>query len=231
MKNNYGSDRSWPFAEGGGSTIVVVLVILVLVGAMWLWLPSNLLVNTLLFIAAMVAFLVLYFFRDPNRQIVRQAGIALSPGDGKIVSISREHEPIYLRDTAVRVSIFLSVFDIHVQRSPVDGKALRVDHKPGKFLQAFKPEASNVNEYIAMLLETSYGRVLVKQIAGILARRCVNFVEVGDTVRMGERFGLIKFSSRVDLFLPLNAEILVKEGEQVYAGLTPIARLTVGEDG
>jgi phosphatidylserine decarboxylase len=230
MKNNYGSDRSWPFAEGGGSTMIIVVVILALTLAAWFFWSDSLLVDIILFVVALVAFLVFYFFRDPNRKIVHQAGIALSPGDGKIVSISREHEPIYLQDTAVRVSIFLSVLDIHVQRVPVDGKVLRVDHKPGRFLQAFKPEASDVNEYIAMLLDTSYGPVLVKQIAGILARRCVNYAEVGEMARMGERFGLIKFSSRVDLFLPLNAEILVKEGEQVYAGLTPIARLTDGED-
>jgi phosphatidylserine decarboxylase len=230
MKKNYGSDRSWPFAEGGGETILIILVIFALVVLLWLFLPGSLLVDVVLFIAALVAFVVLYFFRDPNRQIARQAGIVLSPGDGKIVSISREHESLYLQDTAVRVSIFLSVLDIHVQRVPIDGKVLRVDHKPGRFLQAFKPEASDVNEYIAMLLETSYGRVLVKQIAGILARRCVNYAEVGETVRMGDRFGLIKFSSRVDLFLPVQAEILVKEGEQVYAGLTPLARLTVGDN-
>jgi phosphatidylserine decarboxylase len=232
MKKNYGTDRFWPFAEGGGSTIAIVLLILLLVALLWLFLPGGLVVDIILFIVALVAFVVLYFFRDPNREIVRQAGIVLSPADGKIVSISREHEPIYLQDTAVRVSIFLSVLDIHVQRMPLDGKVLRVDHKPGRFLQAFKPEASDVNEYIAMLLETSYGPVLVKQIAGILARRCVNFAEVGERVRMGERFGLIKFGSRVDLFLPLRAEILVKEGEHVYAGLTPLARITSGgEDG
>jgi len=232
MKKNYGTDRFWPFAEGGGSTIAIVLLILLLVALLWLFLPGGLLVDIILFIVALVAFVVLYFFRDPNREVVRQAGIVLSPADGKVVSISREHEPIYLQDTAVRVSIFLSVLDIHVQRVPLDGKVLRVDHKPGRFLQAFKPEASEVNEYIAMLLETSYGPVLVKQIAGILARRCVNFAEVGERVWMGERFGLIKFGSRVDLFLPLRAEILVKEGEHVYAGLTPLARITSGgEDG
>jgi len=232
MKKNYGTDRFLPFAEGGGSTIAIVLLILLLVAVLWLFLPGGLVVDTILFIVALVAFVVLYFFRDPNRDIVRQAGIVLAPADGKVVSISREHEPIYLQDTAVRVSIFLSVLDIHVQRVPLDGRVLRVDHKPGRFLQAFKPEASDVNEYIAMLLETSYGPVLVKQIAGILARRCVNNAEVGETVRMGERFGLIKFGSRVDLFLPLRAEILVKEGEHVYAGLTPLARITSGgEDG
>jgi phosphatidylserine decarboxylase len=105
-----------------------------------------------------------------------------------------------------------------------------VQHHPGKFLQAFRPEASDVNEYIAMMIEGEYGRLLIKQIAGILARRCVNKMQPGDTIRAGQRFGLIKFGSRLDLFLPPSAQLLIAVGDKVYGGLTPIARLSVSSN-
>jgi phosphatidylserine decarboxylase len=168
---------------------------------------------------------VLYFFRDPSRNVVDEPGLVVGPCDGKVVSIEKIFEPKYLGKETIRISMFLSLFDVHVQRAPLAGTVLAVDHQPGKFLQAFKPEASEVNEYIAMQLGTPYGTILVKQIAGILARRCMNYAQSGDEIETGQRYGHIKFGSRVDLFLPSEAEILVQVGDKIFGGLTPMAQL------
>lgn len=217
-------DRAWPFARGGGPTIALVT-------AVWIGLLSlyrtrrNPVISTLFAAASAVWLLVLYFFRDPNRPLYSEPGLVLSAADGKIVAIVKEVEPLYLKREALRISTFLDITDVHVQRIPISGVVRRVIPRPGKFLQAFRPEASSENESIAMEIETSFGVILVKQIAGIMARRCVNYATAGEEVISGERFGLIRFGSRVDLFLPPTAQILVTEGDRVAGGLTAIARL------
>ena len=169
--------------------------------------------------------LVLYFFRNPARTVVDAPGLVIGPCDGKVVAITRMREEQYLRADTIRISMFLSVLDVHVQRAPLAGKVSLIEHKPGAFLRAYEPAASDVNERISMVIEGEHGRILLQQIAGILARRCVNFAQPGKNLRIGQRFGLIKFGSRVDLYLPPGAHILVTEGDQVYGGLTPIARI------
>lgn len=223
--NNYGADRQWPFAEGGGSTIGVATAVELLALAFWFIWP-HFLTGSLLVLASCAWLLILYFFRDPNRVVVNVPGQVIGPGDGEVVEIVREQETEYLQAEVIRLSMFLSVTDVHIQRAPIGGKVLQVQHKPGKFLEAFKPEASQVNEHIAMVIESPNGRLLIKQIAGILARRCVNYAQPGQTLSTGQRFGLIKFSSRLDLYLPPNAQLLVKVGDKVYGGLTPIAQLS-----
>ena len=168
---------------------------------------------------------ILNFFRDPDRVALDQPGLVVGPCDGKVVSIDLMKEEQYMEVDTIRVGIFLSLFDVHVQRIPLAGEVTMVDYKPGKFLQAFRPEASDVNEFIAMQINTPYGNLLVKQIAGILARRCINFAKPGDLVRTGIRFGHIKFGSRVDLFLPSKAIVEIAVGDKVIGGLTPIAQL------
>lgn len=221
---NYGADRWWPFAEGGGSTIMVVSAVCTAVYLLYQRYPSPL-TRGLHWLATGLWLLILYFFRDPNRRFSGDPALFLSPGDGEIVDIVHEREDRYLQADVVRISIFLSIFDVHVQRVPIAGQVTAVDHQPGQFLQAFKPEASAVNEYIAMQMETDYGPVMIKQIAGILARRCINYLQPGQQVARGQRLGLIKFSSRVDIFLPRHAQLLVTVGDKVHGGLTPIARL------
>jgi phosphatidylserine decarboxylase len=220
----YGLDRSWPFAQGGGATILVSTALLVSLIILWANWPSFL-SGSLLVMAIALWLLILYFFRDPNRDITSESGLVVGPGDGEIIQIVAEEELRYLQSQVIRLSMFLSITDVHVQRVPLAGQVTLIDHQPGKFLQAFRPEASEVNEYIGMVIESAYGRILVKQIAGILARRCVNYVRTGDQVITGQRFGLIRFSSRIDLFLPAGAQILVQVGSRVLGGLTPIARL------
>lgn len=222
--DKYGADRWWPFAQGGGATIAVFTVLWATAVTLWaIW--QNGATGLFLFVMTALWLLILYFFRDPNRQVIDKPGLVIGPGDGEVVEIVHEREERYLQTDVIRISMFLSVTDVHVQRTPLGGKVTLVEHQPGQYLQAFKPEASDVNEYIAMVTESGYGRVLIKQIAGILARRCVNYAQPGDTLQTGQRFGLIRFSSRLDLFLPPNAQLLVKIGDKIVGGLTPIAQL------
>ena len=224
----YGADRTWPFAEGGGPTLAVATLVWGAVMALWRARPS-VLSRLLAAGTSFVWLLILYFFRDPNRRPVSVPGLVVSAGDGEVMAIVREREEEFLRQATMRISVFLSILDVHVQRAPIDGRVTMVEHRPGKFLQAFRPEASTENEYIATTIETPYGDVLVKQIAGIMARRCVNYTQPGRRVAKGQRFGLIRFGSRVDVFVPAGAQILTAVGHHVQGGLTPIARLP--EDG
>lgn len=223
MLNDFSENR-WPFAKGGEQTIA--LVSLLATGLFLLHIRRQTVVTRILAAAgAALAMLILYFFRDPQRSFSGEPGLVVSAGDGEVVEIAREHEPTYLQRDVTRISVFLSIFDVHVQRAPIGGKVASVDHRLGKFLQAFRPEASTENEHIAMVIESDFGPVLVKQIAGILARRCVNHAQPGEQLLTGQRFGLIKFGSRVDLFLPPDAEILAGVGDRVSGGITPVARL------
>lgn len=159
----------------------------------------------------------LYFFRDPDREI--PAGkVAVSPADGKVVVVRPEGPK------EMRISIFLNVFDVHVNRSPIAGKVVDVQYQRGKFLVASKPEASTANEMNTVTVEGDGSRVVFKQIAGLIARRIVCWKKVGDSIAAGERFGLIKFGSRMDIILGPEWEILVQEGQRVAAGSTVLAR-------
>lgn len=220
--------RWWPFAAGSGLTITGATAVLVTAALLWILWP-HWLTGSFLAASAGLWLAILYFFRDPPRFIRSKPGIVLSPGDGRVVHIGAEQEGRYLLADTMRISLFLSVTDVHVQRIPLEGRVVVVEHQPGQFLQAFKPEASQVNEAIATVVETAYGRILVRQVAGILARRCVNYLEAGDPVQAGQRFGMIRFGSRIDLFLPPEAQALVAVGDKVQGGITPLARLQQGE--
>lgn len=224
MNSHNSQDRVWPFARGSGVTILISLVAWLTAVIGWFWF-TNIPAGIWLFLTTFLLIVILYFFRDPNRAVINEPGQVIGPGDGEVVEISQVKESSYLNEEAIRVSMFLNVTDVHVQRAPIGGRVTQVVHKPGKFLQAFRPEASEINEHIAMVIETVYGRILIKQIAGILARRCVNYTSVGQAVHTGERFGLIRFGSRLDLFLPVNAKLQIKVGDIVVGGVTPIAQL------
>lgn len=167
----------------------------------------------------------LYFFRDPERAIPQGESLIICPADGKIVGIdSVEHVP-FIDGPAKRVSIFLSIFDVHINRVPIRGKIAYRHYSPGEFLPAFEPKASVKNEQNSIGIEDSDGyRVLVKQIAGLIARRIVCWKNPGDKVERGDRFGLIRFGSRTDIFLPLEARVEVKLGQRVQGGATVLAR-------
>ena len=173
-------------------------------------------------IPALLAAFMLYFFRDPERNVPDEKDIFVAPADGKIILIREMHESKYLKKGAREISIFMSPMDVHVNRAPCDGRVKQVVHNKGRFHAAYKDEASLQNENIEMVLETEYGDVLVRQVAGFLARRAVCRKRAGDVLERGERYGVIKFSSRVDLYLPPDARIRVSLGDMVKAGETTI---------
>lgn len=172
-----------------------------------------------------------YFFRDPERDVPEGEGIFVAPADGKVILISKvsgDSLPALIREGSrgyMMISIFMSPLDVHVNRSPCDGVVESVLHTTGRFISAFKPEASTQNENIAMVLSTKYGRVLVRQVAGFIARRAVCRVKAGDTLKGGGRYGVIKFSSRVDIYLPEGARVMVGINDRVKAGETVIGRI------
>lgn len=161
----------------------------------------------------------LFFFRDPDIKITEGEGLILSPCNGTVMEV-RENDN---GQSVIRV--FLSVFDVHLQRSPVSGIVKSVEYRPGKFLKANESEAHIVNEQNWITIENEKGIYVVKQIAGILARRCVSWVKQGDTVKTGDKIGLIKFSSQVDLHMPAGYDIKVKAGDKVISGVTVFASI------
>lgn len=172
--------------------------------------------------AAVVAGLTLWFFRDPERKTPpegEQPGAILAPADGRVVQISRVMEPEFLGGEAVQVSIFLSVLDVHVNRVPLSGVVRLCRYVPGRFYAAFRPEASRQNEQMLIGIESAHGRVLFKQITGVLARRIVCTLREGQAVRAGERFGMMKFGSRVDILAAAGQfRVCVREGMRVRGG-------------
>ena len=170
---------------------------------------------------------VAFFFRDPERRVPEGDNIFVSPADGRILQIQSVIEEKFLKSKAVEISIFMSPLNVHVNRAPCAGMVESVVYTPGAFISAFKPEASIRNENIAMLLRGSIGSILVRQVAGAVARRVVCRARQGDTLEKGERYGIIKFSSRLDVYLPENTEIKVKTGDPVKAGETIIGQLNI----
>jgi phosphatidylserine decarboxylase len=178
------------------------------------------------FAAGVVLFLlglfVFSFFRNPERTIPQDAGLIVAPADGRVVVLKDEEDQ---GRSGKRLSIFLAVWNVHVNRAPAAGKIMRLDYKPGKFLAAWDENASFQNEQNVFTQSTEHGEIVYKQIAGWIARRVVSWKKAGDDVARGERIGLVRFGSRVDLWLPDAAEILVKVGENVKGGSTVLARI------
>lgn len=164
---------------------------------------------------------VFYFFRDPERVIPSGPGVVVSPADGRIVEIV--DEPLDLI-AGHRISIFLSIWNVHVQRAPVAGKIANVVYRPGKFMGAFRSRASRENEQNVIYIHTPQGAMVFKQIAGAIARRVLCWKSPGEEVALGQRVGLIRFGSRVDIWLPMDAEIIAKRGQNVAGGASVIAK-------
>ncbi len=168
---------------------------------------------------------VLQFFRDPPREIPQQAGAVLSPADGRVIKVERTQDPYGQRD-AILVSVFMNVFNVHSNRSPVDGTIQKVQYFPGKFVNADLDKASLENERNAIVLNTADGQtVTFVQVAGLIARRILCYVKAGDVLSRGQRYGFIRFGSRVDVYLPLTATVKVSIGDKVSATTTILAQL------
>lgn len=183
-----------------------------------------------LWIAAMVlialAVWMVYFFRDPERAGDRGEHVVVSPADGKVVQIVEVDEPAFVRGRALRISIFMNVFNVHVNRYPVSGHVAYVHYNEGKFLNAASDKASLENEQMSIGIESTRGRVLVRQIAGLIARRIVNYAKVGVQAEQGTRMGIIRFGSRVDVFVPPSSKVRVKLGDVPLAGVTVLSEFT-----
>lgn len=180
----------------------------------------------LAFVLTLLAIWVAYFFRDPERTGERGERLVVAPADGKIVQITQVEEPAFLQTPSLRISIFMNVFNVHVNRYPVAGTVNYVHYNKGKFLNAAADKASLENEQSSVGIQTDAGfRVLVRQIAGLIARRIVTYSKQGQRIGQGDRMGIIRFGSRVDVFVPVGSKILVAEGQITTAGVTVLGEL------
>jgi phosphatidylserine decarboxylase len=201
----------WPIAKEGVPFLIPPLLVAVLTFGMEWWTFASLAVLATLFVA--------FFFRNPRRNIPAQHNAILSPADGKIIHVGECTEDRLLKQRTLKVSIFMSVFDVHINRAPVTGRVLERNYHPGRFLVASREKSSLLNEQNALILETEDRfKMLLVQIAGFVARRIVCYADTGDTVKQGEIFGLIRFGSRVDLYLPPEVKPLVSTGQHVKGG-------------
>ena len=211
--------EGWPFIGLG-----VVLAAGTYGLALWLrsW-PLWLLAFALTVLAVWCA----YFFRDPERTGPRGPSLVIAPADGKVLMITDVEEPLFVKGRATRISIFMNVFNVHVNRYPVSGRVDFTFYNKGKFLNAAAEKSSLENEQMSVGVTTPAGeRILTRQIAGLIARRIVTYSKVGDQATQGERFGLIRFGSRVDVFIPPGSPVKVKVGDITTAGTTVLAELT-----
>lgn len=216
------------FAREGYVIIVLAVVLAVMLIVIGMWLPF---IGQLLLVltAAVVVAFTLYFFRDPRRappDAAAEGNLILAPADGKVVVVTEVDEPLYLKGPALQVSIFLSPLNVHVNRSPLDGVVEHVNYVPGEYLVAWHPKASEKNERSEIgVLHPTGVKVLFKQIAGAVARRIVYHLKVGDHVKAGDRFGIVKFGSRMDVLVPPFVKIDVKVGDRVTAGQTILGHI------
>ena len=178
---------------------------------------------SLLFV--LLFFCTVAFFRDPERAVPADPNLIVAAADGTVMDIVETDENQVLKTKTRRVGIFLSIFDVHTNRAPVDGKVIYRQHQEGLCLDARRPDCSEKNESMTWAFENPRVTVVVRQITGAIARRIVAWSQIGDELKKGERFGMIRFGSRTELYLPLNAEVLVKVGDHVLGGSTIIARL------
>ncbi|HEY3258429.1 MAG TPA: phosphatidylserine decarboxylase family protein [Gemmatimonadaceae bacterium] len=176
-------------------------------------------------VVTIIALWVAYFFRDPERPGERGAQLVVAPADGRLIMMAEVAEPAFIKSNAIRMSIFMNVFNVHVNRYPIDGVVQYVHYNKGKFFNAAADKSSLENEQMSVGLESGPNRVLVRQIAGLIARRIVTYSRVGEKVRQGDRMGMIRFGSRVDVFVPTNARLRAKVGDLTTAGVTILAEL------
>ncbi len=205
------------FAPEGRPFILVPALLMVagmLIGQPWLTMP----------LLAVTLFMC-WFFRDPDRTVPADPNVFVAPADGKVIVVREVFEDRHLQKDALQISIFMSPLNVHVNRAPCDGSVASVKHFTGRFMAAYRDAASIENEHIDMVLDTAYGGVLVRQVAGFVARRAVCRVNEGERLQRGERYGIIKFSSRVDIYLPKNAAAQVAVNDAVRAGESVLAKM------
>jgi len=210
------------------------LIIPFLISALILTLSTFFFRWGILFVLSMISWIsvgfLIYFFRDPERMIPANENIILSPADGRILSIENIHENEYLHELVQKISIFMSPLNVHINRIPLSGRVEYFRYQPGKFLAAYRAESSTENEQAIIGISNGQTRLLFKQIAGVLARRIVCQLKKDEPVRLGERFGMIKFGSRVELFLPHQIKVQVKLNQSVKGGETILGVILDGHE-
>jgi phosphatidylserine decarboxylase len=213
--------------EGVTSMAITLLVIVAANALVHYYAADHLVLTWIVYVLSFLLFIIiLQFFRSPSRHIIPNDETILCPADGKIVIIEEVEEPEYFKGKRLQVSVFMSPINVHVNRSPINGKVNFFKYHPGKYLVAWHPKSSLLNERTTLVLGHASGKeVLVRQIAGALARRIVWYVKEGDTIAQGDQFGFIKFGSRVDLYLPVGTQIDVQIGQVVTGGVTVLGKL------
>jgi phosphatidylserine decarboxylase len=206
--------------------VFIVIAWLLALGALWMGVarhsPGWYIVAVPLVV---IALWVVYFFRDPERTGARGEHLVVSPADGLVVMVADVEEPTFISGMATRISIFMNVFNVHVNRYPVNGVVRYLQYNKGLFLHAAHEKASLDNEQMSVGIESGSRRILVRQIAGLIARRIVNYAKAGDAAEQGARMGIIRFGSRVDVFIPTDSAVRIKVGERTVAGTTVLAEL------
>ncbi len=211
----------------GEKIIAFAAVLLLSIDAITLLFTNNSILQTVvLVLSVLILLFIMRFFRIPNRILIPEEDIVFSPADGKIVVVEKRFEDEYLKKNCIQVSVFMSVWNVHINWFPVDGEVSYIKYHPGKFLIASLPKSSELNERNSLVIKTdNKTEILVRQIAGFVARRIVSYAKLNKKVTADEEIGFIKFGSRVDLFLPLESNILVKPGDKVRATITKLAML------
>ena len=202
--------------EGRHIFAVIFALLAVAVVVHWVW---------LIVLCAMLVLFCVNFFRDPDREIPAGDDVVVAAADGHVADIVEIEEDEVLHAKCRRVGIFLSVFDVHVNKAPIAGKITYTQHHPGQYLDARNPECSRLNEALTWAIAGERATLVVRQITGAIARRIVPWSKIGDSIEKGFRFGMIRFGSRTEVYLPLDAEVLVKIGDKVLGGSTVIAKL------
>ncbi len=217
--------------EGCNILVILLIVLLAICVPLYVFCPGYPVLNiTVTVIAAVFYLLEANFFRSPRRRFRGDTDhVVVSSADGKVVALEEVYEPEYLKCRCIQLSVFMSIFNVHANWFPVNGEVVYSTHHSGRFLAAYLPKSSTENERSTVVIRTPDGQqVLMRQIAGAMARRIVTYAEVGDEASIEDHMGFIKFGSRVDIYLPLGTEILVKLHDNTQGGVTPVARLCPG---
>ncbi|MDE6485376.1 MAG: phosphatidylserine decarboxylase family protein [Duncaniella sp.] len=214
-------------SEGRNILIILMMILVVINLSAWMFIRPVAIPIVFTVISAVLYLLVMNFFRSPHRKFTgNRRNVVVSSVDGTVVALEEVFEPEVLKRNCIQLSVFMSVFNVHANWYPVDGEVTLVRHHSGRFMAANLPKASIENERSTIVIRTDDGReILARQIAGAVARRIVTYAEPGDRATIDEQMGFIKFGSRVDLYLPLDTEILVKIGDTTTGGITEVARL------
>jgi len=210
--------KQYPISRDAWFYLTILAFLMVL--AYWIW-PWLVILPGILFL------FISYFFRNPERDIQADEFMLVSPADGVVMDVERVFEDQFLNGESIRVRIFLSIFNVHINRSPMAGEVVFRSYRPGKMIPAFKSHASELNEKNYVGIQNKHLQILVTQVTGFIARRIVCWVNKGDKVGKGERYGLIKFGSCSEIFVPTNVEIMVSPGDKVRGGISVIGRVSV----